>query len=162
LEVRISSAHRERARHFALREPMCRRLASAAEMVADHAAAQALAAEAALKEARDEKLDEEQALAAVAVIKEALSGPLDAGNGVEYELWRSRIPQAMKPGRERSIKDLERGLRYWRSIEARERARPGFSKYRRTYDYVVAMRRKYERLARYPWLPVVPDPPEPK
>jgi hypothetical protein len=25
-----------------------------------------------------------------------------------------------------------------------------------------AMKRKYERAARYPWLPVAPDPPEPK
>ena len=28
--------------------------------------------------------------------------------------------------------------------------------------YHAALRRKYERAARYPWLPVPPDPPEPK
>ena len=29
-------------------------------------------------------------------------------------------------------------------------------------DYNAALRRKYKRGARYPWLPVSPDPPEPK
>jgi hypothetical protein len=29
-------------------------------------------------------------------------------------------------------------------------------------DFHATMKQKYERLARYPWLPVAPDPPEPK
>jgi hypothetical protein len=29
-------------------------------------------------------------------------------------------------------------------------------------EYEAALRRKYERAARYPWLPVEPDPPEPE
>jgi hypothetical protein len=33
---------------------------------------------------------------------------------------------------------------------------------KRRADYHAALRRKYERAARYPWLPVEPDPPEPK
>jgi hypothetical protein len=32
--------------------------------------------------------------------------------------------------------------------------------YRRS-EYFEALQRKYERAARYPWLPVAPDPPEP-
>ena len=31
----------------------------------------------------------------------------------------------------------------------------------RMIEYASAMRRKYERAARYPWLPVAPDPPPP-
>jgi hypothetical protein len=33
---------------------------------------------------------------------------------------------------------------------------------RRLADYCDAMRKKYELAARYPWLPVEPDPPEPQ
>ena len=36
-----------------------------------------------------------------------------------------------------------------------------FASEQRRADYHGAMRRKYERAARYPWLPVEPDPPEP-
>jgi hypothetical protein len=35
-------------------------------------------------------------------------------------------------------------------------------KYKRIADHYLALRRKYERAARYPWLPVAPDPAEPK
>jgi hypothetical protein len=34
--------------------------------------------------------------------------------------------------------------------------------FRRRADYHAALSRKYQRLARYPWLPVAPDLPEPK
>jgi len=36
------------------------------------------------------------------------------------------------------------------------------AKQHRIADFHAAMRAKYERLARYPWLPVAPDPPEPE
>jgi hypothetical protein len=39
------------------------------------------------------------------------------------------------------------------SAEARER------RFNRYYEFMIA---KYERAARYPWLPVEPDPPEPE
>jgi hypothetical protein len=32
----------------------------------------------------------------------------------------------------------------------------------RSIDYYISLKRKYERAAIYPWLPVEPDPPEPK
>ena len=35
-------------------------------------------------------------------------------------------------------------------------------KNRRLNEYYESMQRKYDRAARYPWLPVAPDPPEPE
>jgi hypothetical protein len=35
------------------------------------------------------------------------------------------------------------------------------ARWSRSYDHFSALRRKYERAARYPWLPVSPDPPDP-
>jgi hypothetical protein len=37
-----------------------------------------------------------------------------------------------------------------------------FASWQRRADYQGAMRRKYERAARYPWFWVEPDPPEPE
>lgn len=147
-EVRVSLAHRERAAFFARCESMSLQMVGWDESIADYAASKALGTDAALKKVLGEKIEEKY--------------DLSSEKGVEYELLRSGIPQAKKRQREWKIRSLESTLRYWRTVEAKERSRPGFSKFRRIYDYEVAMRRKYERAARYPWLPVAPDPPEPK
>jgi hypothetical protein len=38
----------------------------------------------------------------------------------------------------------------------------GSHSFRAKWDYWVEMEHKYRRAARYPWLPVAPDPPEPE
>jgi hypothetical protein len=45
---------------------------------------------------------------------------------------------------------------------AARKERAGERRYRALARYHVELRRKYERAARYPWLPVAPDPPEPR
>jgi hypothetical protein len=40
--------------------------------------------------------------------------------------------------------------------------RSDHERYRRLFFHYRRMRQKYEHVARYPWLPVQPDPPEPK
>jgi hypothetical protein len=50
------------------------------------------------------------------------------------------------------------------SVETTMEGSPGYDadSLRRRSEYHRRLRRKYERAARYPWLPVAPDPPEPK
>jgi hypothetical protein len=36
------------------------------------------------------------------------------------------------------------------------------ARYKRLFDYFDSLSRKYERAAKFPWLPVAPDPPEPQ
>jgi hypothetical protein len=45
----------------------------------------------------------------------------------------------------------------WAEMQRQERERK-----RLRGEWIAAMRAKYEHAARYPWLPVAPDPPEPK
>lgn len=63
---------------------------------------------------------------------------------------------------------------YWEAIRAYEADPRGVSlrgpepievfvhRSRRLAGYHATLRRKYERAARYPWLPIEPDPPEPE
>jgi hypothetical protein len=46
--------------------------------------------------------------------------------------------------------------------ELRKAEEVAHSSWERKIDYHANLRRKYERAARYPWLPVAPDPPEPE
>jgi hypothetical protein len=52
------------------------------------------------------------------------------------------------------------GLDAWESREAGDHARAANSE--KKQDRCKAIQIKYERAARYPWLPVEPDPPEPE
>jgi hypothetical protein len=50
-------------------------------------------------------------------------------------------------------------------VEMREKEkviRAESDKIRKVAAYRTAMRKKYQHASRYPWLPVAPDPPEPK
>jgi hypothetical protein len=60
--------------------------------------------------------------------------------------------------------------RYWRDAAetnralgvAAEKERANAAHFERLAGYCGSLSRKYERAARYPWLPVEPDPPEPE
>ena len=59
--------------------------------------------------------------------------------------------------KDRMIRDQ---LRLFRDSKAKNAS--SAIRYRMKRDYYAATRAKYERAARYPWLPVAPDPPEPE
>jgi hypothetical protein len=77
----------------------------------------------------------------------ALAG-LVMGSGVEgYKMWRLSGYYAARARKHENV-----------AI----RMRNGSARFKRQADHHESMAVKYERAARYPWLPVDPDPPEPK
>src|SRR4051812_43881044 len=82
--------------------------------------------------------------------------------GAAEHLRRLRIVYREQVARHRALETSSRRIAGYATglqrLGLEPRARPGPG--RRT-EYHAAMRRKYERAARYPWLPVPPDPPPP-
>jgi hypothetical protein len=107
-------------------------------------------------------------------------------SGLGVMAWRSSVYRSLaarhsrhEEGMRREVEELEENLanvpdRIAKSREAgdveEEEAwlrgvtqwQEKLSPYRREIQRAGQLREKYERAARYPWLPVAPDPPEPK
>jgi hypothetical protein len=86
----------------------------------------------------------------------ALAGLVMGGGVWGYRMWRmsakyARIAQSFK-----WTESLHRGLEARFQNNAQREA----AKFAAVATHYAALVRKYERAARYPWLPVEPDPPE--
>ena len=115
------------------------------------------------------------AMLLVAVVALAVWLPLENRRLDRFRLgYKDRaLRYAREPGKAKQ--DALRSRADWvaliEGIDREERAQKGWSRAPRPYSpdkargmiaHFEKLRAKYERAARYPWLPVAPDPPEPR
>jgi hypothetical protein len=100
-----------------------------------------------------------------AIAARALSASED--NKASNDKWKAIDEQEIRDleanrdaDRDVLIPGLLRSIQRCQDWEARLAV--AVSRWRIKRDYYAALRIKYERAARYPWLPVAPDPPEPE
>jgi hypothetical protein len=75
---------------------------------------------------------------------------------VAFILWAERLLRLPREYRDRA------GYYSQCEFDASGRLAPGNPRDRAVVDHYHSLHEKYERAARYPWLPIAPDPPEPE
>lgn len=82
------------------------------------------------------------------------------GRRVRHE-WRTRAEAASELQARQHMKVYEGAIETSAARSVADGYRHWVDVYRKSAEYHAAMKAKYARLARHPWLPVEPDPPEP-
>src|SRR5262249_48749344 len=83
-----------------------------------------------------------------------------AGRIQDAEIWRFQARQALARARDQSQRGNTDNAKAW--VEHADRYANLGDQFLRAAERLESRRLKYERLARYPWLPVEPDPPMPE
>ena len=97
-------------------------------------------------------------LIAVAVAALGMGTIVGLARRREYYLRQAAHHRKLSDDAQLYAMSIERRYLHWRPSEP-ELAE--MAAYERRSDYQAALQAKYERAARYPWLPVEPDRPEP-